>query len=126
MGNRTKWWSYSAGERGRNRVRVFEHHVSGTLFLDFYEAAPGGARPRRKRMALGHTDRELAKAKAEELASRLRLARALPEPEPTLRALFDMYMREVTPAKGRGSKRTMHGARRCCCARSAQAARHVR
>ncbi len=37
-----KRWSYSTGERGRNRVRVFQ---DGTrpLLVEFYEGGPGSA-----------------------------------------------------------------------------------
>jgi hypothetical protein len=61
-----KRWSYSTGERGTNRVRVFEHPATQGLFLEVYDTG------RRKRIALGHRDRELAKAKAEEVAAALR------------------------------------------------------
>jgi hypothetical protein len=52
MTHATKRWSYSTGERGRNRVRAFEHPKSGTLFLEFAEGR------QRKRIALGHRDCE--------------------------------------------------------------------
>lgn len=86
-------WSYSAGERGRNRVRAFEHPDTGRLFLEFSE---GG---RRKRVALSHRDREAAKAKCEELATALRREEQ-PVRAPTLKTLFDIYEGEVTTEKG--------------------------
>lgn len=97
MTHATTRWSYSTGERGRNRVRAFAHPKTGTLFLEFADAG------QRKRVALGHRDREAAKAKAEELATALRRG---DQPQPatlTLAMLFDNYLREVTPQKG-GSK----------------------
>ena len=90
-----KRWSYSTGERGRNRVRAFEH-ASGVLMLEFYD---GG---RRTRLSLGHRDRQSAKKEADEAAARLARAEDLKPQEPkelTLGELFDMYLGEVTPGK---------------------------
>lgn len=42
MTHTTKRWSYSTGERGRNRVRAFEHPKTGTLFLEFAEGGFSG------------------------------------------------------------------------------------
>ena len=56
-------WSYHAGEKGRNRVRVFAHPKTGTIFL---EVKDGGAK---RRVALGHRDRDAAKAKADQVAA---------------------------------------------------------
>ena len=97
MTSAKKRWSYSTGERGRNRVRAFRHPVTGRIFLEFTDDG------KRKRIALGHRDRNRAKAKAEEVAAALRKAEAPITAAPTLRTLFDNYMREVTPRKG-GSK----------------------
>lgn len=91
-------WSFSTGERGRNRVRVFEHPETGTLFLEVREDG------RRKRIALGHRDRELAKAKAEEVATAWRRAEKPIAPELTLETLFDNYVNEVTPRKSESSQ----------------------
>lgn len=91
---RSRRWSYVAGEKGRNRVRAFSHPKTGTLFLEFREDG------QKRRMALGDRDREAAKAKADELALALRTP-AKPAAEPlTLDALFDNYIKEVTPSKG--------------------------
>ncbi len=103
---RKKRWSYSTGERGRNRVRAFEHPATGRLFLEFSD---GG---KRKRIALGHRDRETAKAKAEEVATALRKAQAPLPPETTLQLLFDIYLREVTPEKGESKRQHDHRAAR--------------
>jgi integrase len=92
-------WSYSAGEWGRNRVRAFEHPKTGRIFLEF---ADNG---KRKRVALGHRDREAAKAKAEEVALALRRAEPRRVAAPTLQMLFDNYVREVTPQKGLSTQR---------------------
>ncbi|GIW51246.1 MAG: hypothetical protein KatS3mg081_0601 [Gemmatimonadales bacterium] len=93
---RSKLFSWSTGERGRNRVRVFEHPKTRTLFLEFREEDG-----RRVRVALGHRDREAAKAKAEEVALALRNRIGCQRPVSlTLAELFDNYLREVTPLKG--------------------------
>ncbi len=93
-----KRWSYSTGERGRNRVRVFEHPETGTLFLELRE---GG---HRRRIALGHRDRDAAKRKAEEVVAALR-RNELPVPAAlTLGTLFDNYLCEVTPRKSASSQ----------------------
>src|SRR5438552_331914 len=94
----TNPWSFSTGERGRNRVRVLEHPETGTLFLELREDG------RRKRVALGHRDRELAKAKAEEVATAWRRAERPIAPELTLETLFDNYVNEVTPRKSESSQ----------------------
>jgi integrase len=98
MTHATKRWSYSTGERGRNRVRIFEHPSTRGLFLEVYDTG------RRKRIALGHRDRELAKAKAEEVATALRRGITTAGAEPTLPKLFDNYLREVTPRKSASSQ----------------------
>jgi len=98
MTHATKRWSYSTGERGRNRVRAFGHPTTGTLFMEFAE---GG---QRKRIALGHRDCETAKAKAEELAAALRRGSMPQLATLALAALFDNYLREVTPQKGRSKQ----------------------
>ncbi len=94
-----KGWSYCTGERGRNRVRAFEHPETGRLFLEFADSG------RRKRVALGHRDRDVAKAKAEELATNLRRGALPPGAAPMLGTLFDIYEREVTPTKGPSAQR---------------------
>ena len=106
MTKRTKKtsWSYLTGEKGRNRVRVFEH-TSGLLMLEFRD---GG---KRTRVSLGHRDRDRAKRSADEAAARLAATEAPLPVEPsgpqelTLQELFDMYGREATPTKSdRGQK----------------------
>ena len=72
VARRKKGWSYSTGERGRNRVRVYERPKSGQIFLELSD------RGKRKRIAPGHRDREAAKAKAEEVAAELRRAEFTP------------------------------------------------
>ena len=94
-----KRWSFSTGERGRNRVRAFMHPVTGRIFLEFTDNG------RRTRIALGHQDTEAAKAKAEELATALRRGAIPAGAAPTLDQLFDIYVREVTPQKGPSGQR---------------------
>jgi integrase len=92
---RTTGFSYMAGEKGRNRVRVFEKD-SGILVLEYRDG------PKRVRRSLGHRDREKAKAQADQVAAEFAVTTPPTEevePEVTLGQLFDMYEREVTPTK---------------------------
>jgi hypothetical protein len=98
MSQATKRWSYSTGEKGRNRIRAFQHPVTGLLFLEHYSEG------RRQRIALGHRDRDRAKAKAEEVAVALRGEEFVARSPVLLRMLFDIYLREVTPQKSRSSQ----------------------
>ena len=93
-------WSYSAGERGRNRVRAYEDRARGTIFLEFYETQPGTGTVRRVRVSAGHCDRTAAKRKADELAAAFSRPERPQFRQATLEVLFDMYLREVTPTKG--------------------------
>ena len=98
---RSKRWSYSAGERGRNRVRAFEH-PSGVLMVEFSD---GG---KRTRLSLGHKDRKRAKQEADLAAAKLARAERLRPADPrsvTLGELFDMYGCEVTPKNGERHQR---------------------
>ena len=96
MARRTKnRWSYLAGEKGRNRVRIFER-PGGLLTLEFRDDGE------RKRIALGHTDRKKAKRKADEVAAKLSRAESVIEEARTelpLSKLFDRYLGERTRTK---------------------------
>ena len=96
---KSQQWSFITGERGRNRVRVFEDLTRGVIFAEFYEGH------RRIRQSLGPVDRELAKAKVEQLAAAFRTAPHARTEAMTLRVLFDNYLREVTPSKSEGKQR---------------------
>ena len=97
-------WSYSVGERGRNRVRAFAHPETGRMHLEYYEPARTGERPKVRRLALGHSDKELAKEAAEKLAAELRRSAPPTTAKLKLVTLFDMYLREVTPGKSAGTQ----------------------
>ena len=95
--------SYSAGEWGRNRVRVFPDPKTGLIQIEWREDR------RRLSRSLGHRDWARAKKQADEIAA----GRPQPElqygaeaePEPlTLETLFDIYGEDVTPTK-RGQSR---------------------
>jgi len=92
-------WSYSTGERGRNRVRAYEHPKTGRIFLEFSDSG------RRRRVALGHRIQEAAKTKADELALAFRNNASPLDADPDLQSLFDNYVREVTPQKGTGTQK---------------------
>ena len=94
--------SYSAGEWGRNRVRVFPDPKTGLLQIEWRE---DGSRLSR---SLQHRDWTRAKRQADEVAAGRAAElqdKAQAEPEPlTLGTLFDIYGEEVTPTK-RGQSR---------------------
>ena len=96
-------WSYSAGEWGTNRVRVYDRGARG-LYLD-YDDETGT----RVRSHLGHSDRDRAKQQVDELALRFRQLGARPA-RMTLATLFETYEREVSCHKPSMSKRK-HDAR---------------
>ncbi|MBW3569719.1 MAG: site-specific integrase [Gemmatimonadetes bacterium] len=105
MANATKKpWSYSTGEWGVNRVRAFERQGKG-IFLEFRERNPDGTAGRKARVALGHSDRKAAKAKAEEVAAAFRREEPAQASEATLQVLFDTYGSEVTPEKGESKRK---------------------
>ncbi len=93
---RKKYFSYSTGERGRNRVRAYRHAANGKLYLEFREQGT------RHSVRLDTSDEEEAKQQADELSVRFgRLADedALSD-QISVRTLFDKYGREVSPRKG--------------------------
>ncbi len=95
--------SYSAGEWGRNRVRVFSDPRTGIMQVEWRKDG------RKMRRSLGHRDWGRAKRQADEIAAGLAEAvvanAAEAEPEPlTLKTLFDIYGEEVTPSKSRRSR----------------------
>lgn len=104
----TRFWSYSAGERGRNRVRVFENRRS-MLYVEFYEPGPGRC-VRAKRQSLGHRDKNQAKRQADDIASRLGKHETVRSPDPTLKQLFDNYLAEVS-AQTKGASKQAHDRR---------------
>jgi integrase len=121
IGRKDPRWSYVAGEKGRNRVRLFEHHGTGGLYLEVREDG------KKKRLALGHRDRDAAKQQADEVAARIGKVTQgssseavaastpvapVPEQGPTLKALFDIYVAEVTPQKGESKRSHDHRAAR--------------
>ena len=103
---RTKrgWRSYSAGEWGRNRVRVFPDPKTGLLQVEWRENG------RRLSRSLKHRDWARAKRQADETAAGFAMhqpnGKAEADPEPlTLGRLFDIYGEEVTPTKGERTRR---------------------
>ena len=96
--------SYGAGERSRNRVRVFPDPKTGLIQIEWRDDG------RRLSRSLKHRDWMRAKRQADEIAA----GRAQPElqdevraePEPlTLGTLFDIYGEEVTPTKAQQSQK---------------------
>ena len=66
------WWSWSTGERGVSRVRVYEHGKAGRLYLEHYEDDPLTGLRKAKRESLGHSDRRRARGEAEARSAELR------------------------------------------------------
>ncbi len=94
--------TYSAGEWGRNRVRVFPDPKTGILQIEWRDNG------RRLMRSLRHRDWRKAKKQADELAAGFSSPqpREEPEPEPlTLGGLFDIYGEEVTPTKAPSSRK---------------------
>ena len=92
-------WSWTTGEKGKNRVRVYDRGSRG-IFLDTFVHDPLTSTATRKRISLGRVDRETAKRKAEELAGKLRINGRSEAPQLTVGTLFDSYEAQVTPTKG--------------------------
>jgi integrase len=80
------------------------------IFVEFYEQSAGSMTSRRTRISLGHDDRNAAKRKADELAAAFSKPERPKVHETTLDSLFDIYVREVTPAKGAGKQAHDHRA----------------
>ncbi len=96
--------AYSAGEWGRNRVRVFPDAKTGLYQIEWRE---NGCRLTR---SLKHRDWRRAKRQADEVAAGYAgpelNGRKEPEPEPlTLATLFEIYGEEVTPTKAESSQK---------------------
>ncbi len=90
--------SYSAGEWGRNRVRVFPDPKTGLYQIEWRDNG------RRLTRSLGHRDWVRAKRQADEVAAGFATlqpnGKAEAEPGPlNLGRLFDIYREEVTPTK---------------------------
>ena len=96
--------AYSAGEWGRNRVRVFADPKTGMYQIEWRESG------RRLSRSLRHRDWRRAKRQADEFAAGFVLPEVNgsrnAEPEPlTLGRLFEIYGEEVTPTKGRHTRK---------------------
>lgn len=92
-------WSRNFGDRGRNWVRVFEKYRGGPLYAEFMEEG------KRRCLTLKSRDREEAVRRAEELAAAFgRPTRAPLVDEITIGALFDKYLKEVTPQKSEATQ----------------------
>ena len=103
--------SYSAGEWGRNRVRVFPDPKTGLYQIEWRENG------RKLSRSLRHRDWARAKRQADKIAAGLAepvaagAAKAKPQPL-TLATLFDIYGEEVTPTKAKGSRKYDRGTMR--------------
>ncbi len=103
--------AYSAGEWGRNRVRVFPDPKTGLCQIEWRENG------RRLTRSLKHRDWRRAKRQADEFAAGFAKpelnGKKKAEPEPlTLETLFDIYGEEVTPTKAEESQKYDRGTMR--------------
>lgn len=119
-------WSYLAGKKGKNRVRVYEDGKGGPLLLEWREPVfdkqgpvidprTGAQKSKRVRISLaaeGITSRTEAIKKAEQVAERfgeLRTGTAMTAPKATgpltLGRMLDLYFAEVVPTKKPGTQR---------------------
>jgi integrase len=87
--------SYLCGERGANRVRLFEKTKNGKLWLEWRDESG-----RKARQSLGHFDFDRGKQQADRLAASLRLPSAKRGDTATVGELLALYLRERTPEKG--------------------------
>lgn len=92
-------WSYLTGEKGRNRVRVYERPPFG-IWID-YRTEDGG----RVRHSLKHNDRDQAKRDADEVAAQFSKLDTRPRAALTLFDIVKLYQQEVTPHKKSDSAR---------------------
>lgn len=101
-----KRWSYKAGEKGRNRVRVFER--DSAIYVEFYARDPETGQRKRRRKSTGHRDRDRAKQQADEIAAKLASTSADRDAGLTLRKLFDKYLEKRTPQVSEGQQKHHH------------------
>ena len=106
---RRRGWSWATGEKGKNRVRVYDRGSRG-IFLDVFVRDLVTGTATRKRIGLGRVDRETAKRRAEELAATLRWNGRVEGPALTVGLLFDSYGSNVTPTKGVSTRKHDHRA----------------
>jgi hypothetical protein len=92
-----KAFSYSAGERGRNRVRIGTDRRTGILYIAWMEEGV------EKRKSLGHRDR--AKKTADTMAAKFAELPASTPRTLTLERLFQLYHDRRTPQKSDMSQR---------------------
>ena len=108
--NPKKFQSFSVGEKGQNRVRVFQEKERGYVFAEWREPQPEGE-AKRKRVRLHCRNKQEARGMAWEIAIRLgqHLAGGTEEVQPeeethpserlTVGQLFHIYLSTVTPRK---------------------------
>ncbi|HKO16725.1 MAG TPA: site-specific integrase [Gemmatimonadaceae bacterium] len=89
-----KVWSFIAGEKGANRVRVYARGDRGGIWVDYRDD-----QGKRHREPLGELTPDQAKQRAEAIAAKFRREGPRQPTRATLSALIDMYEGEVTPTK---------------------------
>ena len=105
MARKRRAWSYSAGERRRNRVTVFERSDRPGRFVLQYSVPNDAGGIRTVRSHLPTRSRDEAKRQCDEIAAKFASVPAEPPVEKlTLRTLVDRYLRDVTPSKASGTQ----------------------
>ena len=89
-------WSYLAGEKGRNRVRVYDRDDRDGIWIDYRDE-----HGTRVRQPLGYADRDRAKLAADDVAAKFGRQESAPPAAIDLRTLFDNYLKDVTPQKSK-------------------------
>src|SRR5689334_3131524 len=92
--SKRKTWSFIAGAKGENRVRVSERSDRDGFWIAYRDEQ--GVRHQQR---LTVAERDQAKARAEEIAAKFRTAKELRPSSTTLAGLFDIYESEVTVTK---------------------------
>lgn len=106
-------WSYNAGRRGHNWVRVFQER-DGRFYYEYFELTPERdletgeertVRKRRSKVLKNVTDRKAAEAKADQLAGKFAQEDPLRSGLPlTIGNLMDLYNKEASPKKGQSKQ----------------------
>jgi integrase len=90
--------TYSAGQKGRNRVRLFADPRSGLLYLEYQDCG------KKTRTALQHRNFDAGRRQADDLAAQLAGVSGAPRQRMSLAQLFSAYLQEKSPNKAAGTR----------------------
>jgi len=104
-----KQFSYTAGEKGRNRVRVYRRPGRSGIYMEWFETVFSTGKQRRRQRSLRHDNEARAKGQADQMAAALAVEEeSVRSGDVTLNQLFDIYLAEVTPQKSKGVQKRDH------------------